>query len=212
VDRWAESDREYDRWAENGPEYDRWAETGPGRDRWAETDRERDRWAETGPEYDRWAETGRGSDRHDRNDRLTRNTGRTKAKWFGLLIAWVIVTGLLLAVHLTILIWVVMVGLIGYVVYAIMRGTPRVARPQRQRATAEPAAGGPERFNAPPGWPEPPSGWTPPPGWQPNPAWPPAPPGWQFWLPPARQDSGGRSTRHRGYRDEADDDRFIDRW
>jgi len=229
VDRWAESDREYDRWAESdrgrdgwaetGPDYDRWAESDRGRDGWAETGPGYDRWAETGPEYDRWAESDRGRDRwadngreHDRDDRLARYTGRPKVRWFGLLIAWVIVTGLLLALHLTILIWVVMVGLIGYVVYSILRGTPRVARPQRRQPAAQPAASGPERFNAPPGWPEPPPGWTPPPGWQPNPAWPPAPPGWQFWLPPARRDSGGRSTRQRGYRDEADDDRFIDRW
>jgi hypothetical protein len=124
-------------------------------------------------------------------------------KWVGLLIAWVIITGLLLAVHLTILIWVVMVGLIGYVVYGILQDTPRTPRaprPQRRRAPAQASSignDGRERFNAPPGWPPPPPGWTPPPGWQPNPSWPPAPPGWQFWLPPSHRSAGERTRRHR---------------
>ncbi len=120
-----------------------------------------------------------------------------------------IITGILLAVHLTILVWVIMVGLIGYVVYGILRDTPRdtprAARPQRRPIAAEPpyfADDSRERFNAPPGWPEPPPGWTPPPGWQPNPSWPPAPPGWQFWLPPAHRSAGERTRRHR--RDDPD--------
>lgn len=145
-----------------------------------------DRWAEADPEYD-----GHG--------RLAAAARRPAFKWVALLIAWVIVTGLLAATHLEVLIWVIMIGLIGYVVYAILRDTPRATRPRRRHAapeTADPAYDdGPQRFNPPPGWPEPPPGWTPPPGWQPNPAWPPAPPGWQFWLPPDGRAFVERSTR-----------------
>lgn len=137
---------------------------------------------------------------------------RPPTKWVGLFLAWVIVSGLLLAVHLTILIWVIMTGLIGYVVYSILRDTPRAARPRRRLATPPVAAYvGPQRFNAPPGWPEPPPGWTPPPGWQPNPAWPPAPPGWQFWLPPEPRGFGDRAGRARQHRSEPDVDR-TDGW
>jgi len=163
---------------------------------------------------DRWAET---DDEFDGRDGLAGYARRPGGKWVGLLIAWVIVTGLLLAVHLTVLIWVVMVGLVGYVVYAIRRETPSAGRPRRRRAmddVVEAAYDGydpydePERFNPPPGWPEPPPGWTPPRGWQPNPAWPPAPPGWQFWLRPAPRDLSERAWRTerigrtRGYRSD----------
>ena len=155
-----------------------------------------DRWAGPDPEFD------------DR-DGPAGYARRPAVKWVGLLIAWVIVTGLLLAVHLTILIWVIMAGLIAYVVYGIVRDTPHARRPRRQM-TSE-LADAPEddydvqeRFNPPPGWPEPPPGWTPPPGWRPNPAWPPAPPGWQFWLPENSWEYGGRAARPRSYRHDGD--------
>jgi hypothetical protein len=240
VDRWAGADGEYDRWAGADREYDRWAgadreyDRRGGADReydlWTGTDRQYDRPLETGDQYDRWAGADREFDhwadadrerdrlaendgRYDRRDVLTGSARRPRIKWIGLFLAWVIVTGLLLAVHLTILIWVIMVGLIGYVVYSIRRDTPHVARPRRrQAAPLDTADDAPERFNAPPGWPEPPPGWTPPPGWQPNPAWPPAPPGWQFWLPPVRRGFDQRTTRIRHHRSEPDDGRFTERW
>lgn len=204
MDRWAGTDPEYDRWGRAEPEYDRWAEDDPEYDRWAEAGHERDRRAQTDRQHDRWPGRNRQYDRHDR---LTGSAGRPKVKWFGLLIAWVIVAGLLLAVHLTILIWVIMVGLIGYVIYSVRRDTPHAGRPPRRRApTADFSDDGRERFNAPPGWPEPPPGWSPHPGWQPNPAWPPAPPGWQFWLPPARRPARDGTRRYRrDDRDDADD-------
>lgn len=184
MDRWAGADRDFDRWG------------GPDRndDHWAGADREYDRWAEAEPEY-------------DRRDRLTGRARSPRVKWVGLLIAWVIITGILLAVHLTILIWVIMVGLIGYVIYGIVQDTPRAERPRRPQRQAAPkvphmAVDGRERFNAPPGWPEPPPGWTPPPGWQPNPSWPPAPPGWQFWLRPVHRSAAEPTRRHR--RDDRD--------
>ena len=177
-----------------------------------------DRWADTDPEYD-------GA------DGVVDYVRRPAVKWIALLIAWVIVTGLLVHLHLTVLIWVVMVGLVGYVVYAIRRETPSAARPRQRRATNDVADerydgydayayDEPERFNAPPGWPEPPPGWTPPRGWQPNPAWPPAPPGWQFWLPPARQHLSERAWRTerarptRSYRSDFDGNghRSADNW
>ena len=229
-DRWAEPDRRYDRWAEPDPRYDHWAQANGESDRWAEPDRRYDHWAEADGESDRWAEPDRrydhwagtdpeyhhlaerdGADgRHDGQLGLAR---RPAAKWVGLLIAWVAVTGLLLSLHLTILIWVVMAGLIAYVVYCILRDTPRAERPQRRRPSpAEIADDDHERFNAPPGWPDPPPGWTPPPGWQPNPAWPPAPPGWQFWLPPDRRGFAERAVRARHYRSDPDVDPFRDGW
>lgn len=59
-------------------------------------------------------------------------------------------------------------------------GSRAVRRSGEQRVTAP--AGGPWRFNPPPGWPVPPQGWVPPPGWKPEPSWPPAPVGWTFWV------------------------------
>ena len=175
-----------------------------------------DRWAGTDREYDRWAESGRDYDGHGRLPGYAR---RPMVRWVGLLIAWVIVTGLLAAVHLAVLIWVIMAGLIAYVVYCILRDTPRTARRRRRHATADTASSADfaddssEQFNAPPGWPEPPPGWTPPPGWQPNPSWPSAPPGWQFWLPPDRQDFGERTARiRRRHRSESDGHRSTDFW
>ena len=174
---------------------------------------------------DRWAETDRGFDGHDGTAGYARRPG---LKWVGLLVAWVIVTGLLVAVHLTVLIWVVMVALIAYVVYSVLRDTPpgagatprrRATRDRRDdRYDAYDDYDDRERFNAPPGWPEPPPGWTPPPGWQPNPAWPPAPPGWQFWLPAARQGLSERAwrteriERPRSHRSDSDGRRYRDSW
>lgn len=219
-DRWAETERRYDRWA--GPDgangrraatdrrYDRWAGPEAEDDRWAETDRRYDRWAGTGPDYHHLAEADGADGRYDGR------RGRAPSpatKWVGLLIGWIIVTGLLLAFHLAILLWVVMAGLIAYVVYSILRDTPRAARPRRrQPAPAVTADDDRERFNAPPGWPEPPPGWTPPPGWRPNPAWPPAPPGWQFWVRPDRRGFGERPLRARHHRGDPDIDRFTDGW
>jgi hypothetical protein len=210
VDRWAGSDGENDRWAQSDRHYDRWAEDERQHGRRPESDRPYDPWAGVDRDYDHLAGT---SGEYDRHDRSTRYAPSPKVKWVGLLIAWVIVTGVLLVVHLTILIWVIMVGLIGYVVYGVLRDTPRAARPRRRHTTAaENAEDARERFNAPPGWPEPPPGWTPPPGWQPNPAWPPAPPGWQFWVPRARRGYNGRSGHARHHRSEPDDYRLTDGW
>jgi hypothetical protein len=217
VDRWAGSDGEYDRRADGDRPYELWAQNDhrPDTDRhydlWAAADPEYDRWAAADSEYDHLAETG---GEYDGRNRLAGIARSPKVKWIGLLVAWIIVTGVLLAVHLIILIWVIMVGLIGYVVYAVVRETPRGARPQRRHATtaAEIADDDRERFNTPPGWPEPPPDWTPPPGWQPNPAWPPAPPGWQFWLPPARRGDNERAARASHHRREPDDYRFTDDW
>lgn len=189
---------------------DRWAGSHGENDRWAQNDRNYDHWADVEPQYDHRADT---DGEYDGRDRSTSGARSPKVKWVGLFVAWVIVTGVLLAVHLTILIWVIMVGLIGYVVYGVLRDTPRAARPRRRHTTAaETADDDRERFNAPPGWPEPPPGWTPPPGWQPNPAWPPAPPGWQFWLPPARRGYSERTGRARHHRREPDDHRFTNGW
>lgn len=210
MDRWAGSDSENDRWAQNDRHYDWWAEDERQHGRRSESDRPYDRWAGADREYDHLPETNSEHDPHDRSRRYARSP---KVKWTGLLIAWVIVTGVLLVVHLTILIWVIMVGLIGYVVYGVLRDTPRVARPPRRHTTAAPVAektdDDSERFNPPPGWPEPPPGWTPPPGWQPNPAWPPPPPGWQFWHRPARRGYNER-TGYARRRREPDDHRFTD--
>jgi hypothetical protein len=212
VDRWAGADGDYDRWAGADRDYDRRAGADRDYDRRAGTDREFDQWVDGDRGHDRVAET---NGNYDRRDGLTGKARRQRVKWIGLFLAWVIVTGLLLAVHLAILIWVIMVGLIGYVAYSILRDTPHIARPPRRHPTPTATArfdDGPERFNAPPGWPEPPPGWTPPPGWQPNPAWPPAPAGWQFWLPPARRGFDQRTTRIRHHRGEPDDGRFTERW
>ncbi len=213
MDRWAGSDGENDRWAQNDRQYDWWAEDQRQHDRRPESGRPYDSWAGAEREYDHLPETNGEYDRHDSSTRYARNP---KVKWIGLLIAWVIVTGVLLAVHLTIVIWVIMVGLVGYIVYSVLRDTSRAARPRRRHTTAAPVAeetdDGRERFNPPPGWPESPPGWTPPPGWQPNPAWPPAPPGWQFWHRQARRGYNERIGHARHHGSEPDDYRFRDGW
>lgn len=219
-DRWAQSDRNYDVWAQNDPNYSRGPEDDDRFDAWADNGRQPDRWASAEPQYDRWADSDREYDhRADTAGAYTGRAGLTtyarnpKVKWVGLFVAWVIVTGVLLAVHLTVLIWVIMFGLIGYVVYGVLRDTPRAARPQRRHTTTAASADDDhELFNTPPGWPEPPPGWTPPPGWQPNPAWPPAPPGWQFWLPAARSGYNVRAGRARHHRSEPDDYRSTNDW
>jgi hypothetical protein len=219
-DRWAQSDRNYDVWAQNDRNYRRQPENDGPYDVWAGNGRQHDRWGGAEPQYDRWAGADREYDHRAETAgenvhraRLTAYAQNPKVKWLGLFVAWVIVTGVLLAVHLTILIWVIMFGLIGYVVYGVLRDTPRAVRPRRRHTTAaESADDDHERFNTPPGWPEPPPGWTPPPGWRPNPAWPPAPPGWQFWLPAARRGYNVRAGRARPHRSEPDDYRFTDDW
>jgi hypothetical protein len=121
---------------------------------------------------DHWAEPGFDPDSRNGMGGPTR---RPAVKWVGLLVAWVIVAGLLSVLHLGVLTWVIMAGLIAYVVYTVLRDTPRAAgwRPRRAAAAATAAFDDDDQqFNAPPGWPDPPPGWTPPPGWQPNPEWP----------------------------------------
>jgi len=213
-DRWAGTDGQYDRRTDTYRQYDQWAETDSQYDRWAETDSQYDRWAETDSQYDRWAEAG------GQYDGPRAHAQRSSFKWVGLLLAWVLVTGILLAVHLTILIWVIMAGLIGYVVYCIIRATPS-ARSARRNGSAGTRDRGRGQFNTPPGWPEPPPGWTPPPGWQPNPAWPPAPAGWQFWGQRSRRVLHGRTPRsarttrapdHRSQRSAADEVRLTGGW
>jgi len=166
---------------------------------WRGTLRPVDRWTRADPHYD--GEYG-----------LTRNAPRRIYKWIGLLVAWVIAAGLLSILHLGVLIWVIMIGLIGYVVYGVLRETPRAYRSRRRRATTAAADDDRQQFNAPPGWPDPPSGWTPPLGWQPDPAWPPAPPGWQFWLPPAQRGRRRRATRIRNSRSEPSGYQPPDSW
>jgi hypothetical protein len=126
-------------------------------------------------------------------------TGRPAVKWIGLLVAWVIITAILSVTHLGVLLLVIMAGLICYVVYSILRDTPRAERRTAGLATAGQAPGRRVRqqFNAPPGWPELPPGWEPPAGWQPDPSWPSAPPGWEFWVWPSREPKGSRTGRYR---------------
>ena len=219
-DRWAQNDRNYGRRPEDDGHYDVWAASDRQHDRWAGAEPQYDRWAGAEPQYDRWSGADREYDHragtageYDGRARTARYSRNPKVRWVGLFVAWIVVTGVLLAVHLTILVWVIMFGLIGYVVYGVLRDTPRAARPRRRHpATPECADESRERFNTPPGWPEPPPGWTPPPGWQPNPAWPPAPPGWQFWLPAARRGYNVRAGRARHHGSEPDDYRFTDGW
>jgi hypothetical protein len=174
---------------------------------------------ETLRRVDRWA----GPDFHfDSQDSVASHARRPAVKWAGLLVAWVLVAGLLSLLHLGVLTWVIMAGLIAYVVYAVLRDTPRAARRRSRRATTTAAAragaaataavdDGDLQFNAPPGWPDPPPGWTPPPGWKPDPAWPRAPAGWRFWLPSTRHRLGGHAPRTRS-RHETDGYRSADRW
>jgi hypothetical protein len=133
---------------------------------------------------------------------------RPAFKWIGLLVAWVIVSGVLSITHLGLLLLLCTVGLICYCAYRILRDTPRAGQQKAAgQRTSERVVGlqGRRQFNAPPGWPEPPPGWEPRPGWKPDRSWPPAPPGWEFWVSPdngARDHRTGRSYRAgRSYRD-----------
>jgi hypothetical protein len=54
---------------------------------------------------------------------------RALVKWTGLFVGWVLVTGLLSAVHLGLLIWPLMAALILYVFVDILRTTPPARRP-----------------------------------------------------------------------------------
>jgi hypothetical protein len=142
------------------------------------------RWDPTSSRYDQLRELGRE---------------RPVYRWLVLLVAWMLVTAVLSITHLGVLLLVIMVGLICYVVYAVLRDTP----PGRRR-TADPrmvahVTNGQVRrqFNAPPGWPDPPRGWEPPPGWLPDRSWPSAPPGWEFWVWPYDRERGQRVGRYR---------------
>jgi len=139
--------------------------------------------------------------RYDRPRGLTGLAKRPALKWIGLLVAWVIVSGVLSNAHLGVLLLVTTAGLICYCAYCIIRDTPRARQQTAGQWGSEQVADGQgrEQFNPPPGWPEPPPDWEPPPGWKPSRSWPPAPPGWQFWV---RPDNGrgvertGRSHRN----------------
>jgi hypothetical protein len=127
-------------------------------------------------------------------------------RWAGLIVAWVLVLGVLGAVHLGLLAFLPTAGLIWYAVHSDRLGRPQPPQPwtsllpyQQTYQSYQPpflfdAAAG-WVFYAPPGWPQPPAGWSPPPGWQPDASWPPAPPGWQFWMqvPPAPEAAGERN-------------------
>jgi hypothetical protein len=199
VDRWAGTEGQEDRWAGSDGQYDPRTDTYRQYDGWAETDSQRDPWVRTDTHYDRSASTDGRDDRWAEidtpNDGPQADPRRSAFKWVGLLLVWVLVARILLAVHLIILIWVIMAGLIGYVAYCIVRATPSARRSARRRASAGTGDNDREQFNSPPGWPEPPPGWTPPPGWQPSPAWGPAPPGWQFWGPRSGPVLGRRTAR-----------------
>jgi hypothetical protein len=120
-------------------------------------------------------------------------------KWLGLLAVWIIVTAVLSITHLGVLLIVIMVGLICYVVYAILRDTPTSRRrtADLRMPEREPDWQSRRQFNAPPGWPEPPPGWEPPRGWLPDRSWPSAPPGWEFWVWPYDHERGQRVGRYR---------------
>lgn len=138
----------------------------------------------------RWVRVDR---RYNQPFRLTGYAIRASFKWIGLFLAWVIVNSVLSAVHLGLLILATTGGLIWYAIHcAHWYRTPQVpmsGQPAAMQSTAQ------WQFRAPPNWPVPPLGWSPPPGWQPDPSWPLAPPGWQFWQPPARGAVGERNSR-----------------
>ena len=124
--------------------------------------------------------------RYEQPRGLTGRARRPAFKWIGLLVAWVIVSGVLSTAHLGVLLLISTAGLICYCAYCIVRDSPR-AGPQTagQRASEQVTDWhGRRQFNVPPGWPEPPPGWEPAPGWQPPRSWPPAPSGWEFWVWP----------------------------
>jgi len=144
--------------------------------------------------------------RYDQPRGLTAHDRRSAFKWIGLLVAWVIVSGVLSIARLGVVLLVSTAGLICYCAYCILRDTPHAEQQTADEWASEQVTDWPDRlqFNAPPGWPEPPQGWEPPPGWQPNRFWPPAPPGWEFWVWPdhaARVQRMGRDRRTgRSYR------------
>jgi hypothetical protein len=130
--------------------------------------------------------------------RLADLASRPGVRWGGLFVAWVLTTILLTTLHLTVLLWVIMVPLIWYVVRDVLRATPpRNGRPTRRDDGAGPPGRGQLQFNPAPGWPRPPLGWTPPRGWHPNPRWPKPPPGWEFWVPgPGSAERRAPGRRH----------------
>jgi hypothetical protein len=137
--------------------------------------------------------------RYDRPRGLRGQVRQPAVKWIGLLVAWVIVSGILFTTHLGLLLLLSTVGLICYCGYSILRDTPRAGQQSAGQWESEQVTDwqGRQQFNAPPGWPEPPQGWEPPPGWQPDRSWPPAPPGWQFWVGPDNRPGFQRAYRNR---------------
>jgi hypothetical protein len=137
--------------------------------------------------------------RHNLPRGLTGYATRPAVKWVGLFVAWVIVTAILSVTHLGVLLLVIMAGLVCYVVYSILRGTPRAGRQTSDLPTPDQVIDrrGGQQFNAPPGWPDLPPGWEPPAGWQPDRSWPSAPPGWEFWVSPNGGTKGRRMGRYR---------------
>jgi len=164
---------------------------------------------------DRW---DRDQDRaYDEQPRLQYLAERPGVKWAALFVTWVLVTILLTNLHLTLLLWVIMVPLLWYVVRAVVRATPASSRRAGRSMPRDDGAGsgrGQLQFNPAPGWPRPPRGWTPPRGWQPNPRWPRAPAGWEFWVPEpgsAERRAPGRRHSRLGPDDYDDYDDFDDR-
>jgi hypothetical protein len=80
---------------------------------------------EAGGRINRWVPTDH---RDNLPSVLTDYASRLAVKWIGLLVAWVIVTAVLSISHLGVLLVLIMAGLICYVVYAILRDTPRAGR------------------------------------------------------------------------------------
>lgn len=144
----------------------------------------------------RWASVDQ---RYDRPPGLRGLTRQPAFKWIGLLVAWVIVSGILINTHLGLLLLLGTAGLICYCAYSILRDTPLAGRQTADQWASEEATHwqGRQQFNAPPGWPEPPQDWEPPPGWEPDRSWPAAPPGWQFWVWPDSRPGVQRTYRNR---------------
>lgn len=117
--------------------------------------------------------------RYNQPFRLTGHAYRAIFKWFGLIVAWLIVNGFLAEAHLGFLFLATTGGLIWYAVYSARGGRP--PRPRAVYTPPPPPAA--LRFNPAPGWPIPPAGWIAPPDWLPDPSWPPAPPGWPTRSP-----------------------------
>lgn len=149
-----------------------------------------------GGRVNRWLSA---DERYDQPQGLTGDARRAAFKWIGLLVAWVIVSGVLSITHLGLLLLLSTVGLIGYCAYSILRETPRAGQQAAGQWPSEQITDWHSRqqFNPPPGWPDPPEGWEPPPGWQPDRSWPPAPPGWEFWVWPDDRTRVQRMDRNR---------------